>query len=521
MNLAKHWTQICLASHEKCNHDRPPQYPSRLLSINSYPVRLVVTDDWTSTPRYATLSHSWGSQKFETLRLANLEQMHSRIPGESLTKTFADAIEIARAAGLDYLWIDSLCIIQDDHKDWVVEAAKMTSVYGGSSLNIAASSARDGTEGCFPKPRGHPWGFVHEICMKEKMRLLEFMPAWWYDRYFESAHLNSRAWCVQEKILAPRTLHCSNYGLYWECRTVRASEDFPNGFTGVFYEAFEPSMLMHPERSEPLGWPPVVEWYSACDLTYPGDKLVALSGVARAIMDKTRDQYVCGLWRKDLHNQLCWIALEPRLRPQYRAPSWSWAAVDGGIRFDRNDGDNDSYYLNGHLYSRVRIISVENTGADPCGAVVHGVLMLDCDLVRKGTVRLAPPGLAVDGNRPPTEPWLLYADLGHKNYLFPFHLDCSEDRLSQVIYFVPLRNTSDSHHHYPDDDPDRCDYQRIFGLVVEETDGPGHGYRRIGCFAYQSCDRPDREAHESPLFFASFKEVLLTRNPGTRIINLI
>lgn len=518
MKLAKHWTQICLASHEKCNHDRPPQYPSRLLSINSYPVRLVVTDDWTSTPRYATLSHSWGSQKFETLLLANLEQMQSCIPGESLTKTFADAIEIARAAGLDYLWIDSLCIIQDDHKDWVVEAAKMTSVYSGSSLNIAASSARDGTEGCFPKPRGHLWGFVHEVCVKGKMGLLEFMPAWWYDLYVEKAHLNSRAWCVQEKILAPRTLHCSNHGLYWECRTARASEDFPNGFSGVVYDVHEQSMLMHPEQQVPLGWPPVVEWYSACDLTYPGDKLVALSGVARAIMDKTRDQYVCGLWRKDLHNQLCWKALDPQPRPLYRAPSWSWAAVDGGITFDKQY----TRCIGGHIYSRVRIVSVENADADPCGAVVHGMLMLDCDLVRKGTVRVAPPGLAVDGNRPPTEPRLLYADLGHKNSLFPFRLDCSEDRLGQVIYFLPLRNRPDTHKHHKDGDFDFCEFQSIFGLVVEEADGPGHGYRRIGCFEYQSCDRRYREAHESsPLFFASFRELLLTRNPGTRIINLI
>lgn len=519
MNLAKHWTQTCLKSHEECNLDRPLQYPSRLLLITSCSVRLVATDDWTSKPDYATLSHSWGSKKFETLRLANLEQMRSCVPIDSLTKTFVDAIEITRAVGLDYLWIDSLCIIQDDHKDWEVQSAKMASVYGGSSLNIAASSAREGTEGCFPKPRSHSLGFMHEVCAQGRTEILEFMLPDWYEAFVSGQHLASRAWCVQEKILTPRTLHCGNHGLFWECRTARASEDFPSGFKSE--DSITTIRLMHPDHAVPLDWNSVVTWYSECDLTYPEDKLVALSGIARSYMDKTWDEYFAGLWRHNLVSQLHWIARDPRPRPQYRAPSWSWAAVDGPIDFDTVHSSSSHWST---VYSRVHSVSIENLSIDTCGAVSHGLLILNCDVVLRGTVRMAPPGLAVGGIMPRTESWLQYADLGHKDHFFPFRLDCSEglDKcLGQSVYFLPLGESGDCRGHYYDERGSE-DVLNIFGLVVEEIGNLAHEYRRIGCFEYHSCETCHSEESKSFTFlFAFFKELLSIGTPGSGRIKLV
>lgn len=123
----------------------------------------MITADWTQRPLYATLSHCWGKGEFGTLKDTNFVDLQRGIPDQFLSRTFAVAINIARGAGLPYLWIDSLCIIQGNKKDWEIEASKMASVYGGSSLNIAASSARGGTEGCFLKPQHHSGGFRAQI----------------------------------------------------------------------------------------------------------------------------------------------------------------------------------------------------------------------------------------------------------------------------------------------------------------------------------------------------------------------
>jgi len=143
--------------------------------------------------------------------------MRSCVPGASLTNTFIDAIEIALAVGFQYLWIDSLCIIQDDKEDWETEAARMASVYGGSSLNIAAASAEDGTYGCFPRHTDHPMGLEVELCINGRKEVHHFVRTGSYEQCVTNNHLASRAWTVQEKVLSPRTLHCGDQGVFWEC----------------------------------------------------------------------------------------------------------------------------------------------------------------------------------------------------------------------------------------------------------------------------------------------------------------
>lgn len=215
MKLAQRWATDCHEYHSACNLKRPPRYPTRLLSIATDPIQLVVTTEWTDRPLYATLSHCWGSSTFETLNSTNVEELKQRVPSRFLVKTFADAIQIARNLGLNYLWIDSLCIIQDNSQDWEVEASIMASVYGGSSLNIAASFARDGTEGCFLKTRHYGGGFTAGASIAGKRQMLELSPGNEYYRNVTGTHLATRAWTVQEKILAPRTLHCGDQGFFF------------------------------------------------------------------------------------------------------------------------------------------------------------------------------------------------------------------------------------------------------------------------------------------------------------------
>lgn len=150
LRLAAWWLQDCRDTHDTCRKMRESRKPpTRLLVLSEHRVRVCSGADIPGQFAYATLSHFWGSKTYHSLSQDNLASYRDEIPQGNLSKTVRDAIKIARELGLSYLWIDTLCIIQDSPEDWAVEASLMEAVYGGSDLNIAASGAKDGSEGCF------------------------------------------------------------------------------------------------------------------------------------------------------------------------------------------------------------------------------------------------------------------------------------------------------------------------------------------------------------------------------------
>lgn len=477
-----------MESHEQCNLNQQPEYPTRLLSISNDSTRLVSTTGWTIRPQYATLSHCWGSLKFETLRSDNFKEVHTSIPGNLLTKTFADAIAITRGVGLQYIWIDSWCIIQDSHEDWEVESGRMSSVHGGSSLNIAASSSTDGTGGCCIQPTDHSGGFEAEVCIGGRKQRHHFLPLNMYERSIHKNPLAMRAWALQEKALSPRTLHCLDQGIFWECRTTMASEDFPDGLDGSYaHNSFvKESPLLHLDPTNSFSWTSLVNRYSGCNLTYPRDKLVALSGIACFLRDKNQDEYFAGLFRKDLEINLCWIMQFTVDRPTYRAPSWSWAAVDGRVSYLPVTSTTDR-----NFYIQVHDVSVDNKGIDSCGEVTRGCLTLDCDVILKATLKGPQRSSRIrhvcfDGTEEP-----LYGDSGHEDILFPFRLDSREkqdERLGQAVCVVPILSGACSDYTHPQVDNAVSKTRIIFGVIIKKVDGPQDEYERIGSFEYNSCD---------------------------------
>lgn len=221
----------CSESHQLCkSSDLDGTRPNRLISIASDLPRLVLSSECPKGLRYATLSHSWGSHQVIKLTSEDLDSFMKVIPVERLPNTFKDAIKIAQRLGLDYLWIDSLCIIQNSEDDWQKESALMSSVYGGSTITIAASSARDSSQGCFLKPPIFSGGLRARITDCGRRRVQDFRSQEVYNLSTFETHLGSRAWALQEKMLSPRTIHFSDRGAFWECRTTIASEYLPDGF---------------------------------------------------------------------------------------------------------------------------------------------------------------------------------------------------------------------------------------------------------------------------------------------------
>jgi hypothetical protein len=256
MDLARQWLKICRQTHTLCNKPQEPHFPPpRLLDLRNSCVCLV--EDIANLPScdYVTLSHSWGNS-VHTLRLTatNREALCQGIPEDSLPKTFKDAIFICRKLSFDWLWIDSLCIIQSDpndtddrqHRDdWHKHVKIMDHIYQNCSLNIAAAASENPDTGCFqyrrdelqyqtcfqPMPTYHyqePGTFKRGPPEPRVIRHLIYS----YGREYSNQILDYRGWVAQERLLSPRTIQWAEEQIYWECSEVPlASETFPIGLT--------------------------------------------------------------------------------------------------------------------------------------------------------------------------------------------------------------------------------------------------------------------------------------------------
>ncbi|EON62855.1 hypothetical protein W97_02080 [Coniosporium apollinis CBS 100218] len=357
-SLVSKWIRNCATGHAKCGHINQQSWaPTRLLDVaaenSNEGLRLCELRGDLKGERYMTLSHCWGKTQPIRLLRGNLEAMLRSVSLKSLPKTFKDAIHITRRLGVKYLWIDAMCILQDSTTDWLSESALMEQVYRRSFCNIAASDAFDSDGGCYYTRNPYfiqPfWVDINNGSSPEQHCLVKSSPHW--VTRLGRAPLNRRAWVIQERFLAPRALHLGKDQITWECRELIASESFPKGLPDTdldfLYESLReiiagaetfpnPSSTCSVHTKEGLiyAWNYLVDIYIRCDLTKPEDKLIAISGLATA-MQRSLGTYLAGIWECSLPDGLLWTTVHPsRSRPsQYRAPSWSWASVEGLVHY--------------------------------------------------------------------------------------------------------------------------------------------------------------------------------------------
>ena len=149
-NLAKTWLRECRQTHRSCGAPISSFNPTRLAHIvNKNLVRVVLSQEQTSYHSYATFSHCWGKAKTVKLLKANMQVLLHGIPILDLPLSYKEAILVCQALDISYIWIDSLCIIQDSKGDWTREAAVMQDVYQNSILNICASASAENSEASF------------------------------------------------------------------------------------------------------------------------------------------------------------------------------------------------------------------------------------------------------------------------------------------------------------------------------------------------------------------------------------
>lgn len=325
--------------------------------------------------RYVALSYCWGKGSTLTLTSATMHAFKINIAWSSMPKTYQQAILITRMLGFEYLWIDSICIIQEGGPDWQTESAKMGDVYRNAEIVLSGDSGNDTDSGfCFDRDKS--WTSPDRIDLPPRpdgpshlnvltCSLVPGEPYPWAGQMFsqpvdhymhdssQDVPVGERAWCFQEWYSATRIIHFKRNELVWECKATVACECGTTSQPWTLSQKFGykyktgkqkfHQSLVDCKSLEDLSWiwSDVVNEYSKRDLGVEMDRLPALSGVARQMAHPLLGEYLGGLWRNELPAALLWWRLgipEGLGRPaKYRGPSWCWPAMLSGVRYQRVD----------------------------------------------------------------------------------------------------------------------------------------------------------------------------------------
>lgn len=225
-----------------------------------------------------------------------------------------------------YLWIDSLCICQDDSQDWAHESGHMADVYSNAYIVIAANRSSDNTGGCFHK-RAAYMKVLADIPLMGRKACVHAMPLsppehpWFHSFDFDTEPLSSRGWALQERTMAQRVLHYNNRQIYFECACGIEAED--GHLRMIPRNNYESSLT---------AWYNLVGQFTRRELSKATDKLPAMSGWAKKLQEEIGADYIAGLWSNDLIYGLSWShgwtdgsgAERPASLEEYTGPSWSW-----------------------------------------------------------------------------------------------------------------------------------------------------------------------------------------------------
>ncbi|KAI0203400.1 heterokaryon incompatibility protein-domain-containing protein [Astrocystis sublimbata] len=342
------WINACVAnhSHPGCGNELEMLLPKgvRMLEIEDHRQAKVRLIENLPKAKFAALSHRWGP-KTETasLKQANLNEFQKQVPRSSLYELLRDAIQVAGEIGLRYIWIDCLCIIQDNLKDWNYQSGQMASIYAGAFITISGTGFIDDDKGLF---RDSP--IAANIIIAENVPCPLYLGPRLQHPYIgtygpgphrmeltpEDYPLAGRGWVYQERVLSKRILHFTSQEVIWECLGKPQCEcgwlDYRD--------------LCHQSDILDLPWIEIVTQYSRMHLTEKTDRLPAIAGIAKSYADLHSRTYLAGLWEETLAGDLLWLAgdqlrlsqmpgptytpesLGPRDRPLV-APTWSWASA--------------------------------------------------------------------------------------------------------------------------------------------------------------------------------------------------
>ena len=293
------------------------------------------------------IAGQWGDHDGNAItKLATLPAFRDQLPLDRLSRTVREAIELVRRLGFRYLWVDALCIVQDDKDDWDRESRRMTSVYENALATVVALGADHAGEGLFlsgnEPPPTSPLRTAVLPCVRSKGRVVGYVSLQVFppeeqglaeDDHFRSRWA-SRGWVLQERVLSRRMVYFGRWQVSGTCGQEVWYED------GIRYALSNSTVLnkyhlqdffrdlrttSRLSRFLPRQWkawdilsfrthtlPPETLWervlsdYNTCELSVPSDKLIAIEGLATAFANVSGMTYFAGIWLEEAWAGLAW-----------------------------------------------------------------------------------------------------------------------------------------------------------------------------------------------------------------------
>ncbi|OBS25151.1 hypothetical protein FPOA_05686 [Fusarium poae] len=371
MIMAKTWHRICRENHAECQEafDKRPRkdiMPRRLLQVGTSQTEPRIVHSPNNVP-YCALSYCWGAKDFFITKRDNLAQNMTGIPMKSFPAIMQDAISVVRSLEYEYIWIDALCIVQDDEQDWLHEATIMGDVYSNAELTISTLVSGDCHTGLF-QPRSvritHPVRLdIWQPKIGRKANTSQaLIPEWLQNDMKTFGPVHSRGWTLQEQLLSTRILYFGGGILHFECLHDYVVEANPGGYLrrrymhdddlnkrrdtkralqGVIARDTRPWRTR--EETPPFElWKQQVEEFTQRNLTKASDRLPAFDAISKSLARVIECSPLCGIWDGNkLLESLCWKTKNRLPAPinSPGVPSWTWIAGSGEISFDLTNRD--------------------------------------------------------------------------------------------------------------------------------------------------------------------------------------
>jgi hypothetical protein len=384
----------CVRDHPSCQPRDDLQLPTRILDLGRDSSHIFLVESaGIEVPRYTCLSYRWGPVETSLRTLStNYKKHEAGILIDSLSPMFQDVINIIRQLQVRYLWIDALCIVQDSSEDWVRESAKMSDVYANAFLTIAASAYPGDTNRGLMQVKSEHYGWLlpsradeFVICRREIDHTLfttgRLQMPQQNAQLVDNLPLLGRGWVYQERALSPRYVHFGQE-MVWECNGCTECEC---SWSYDDEKRWKLANRSSPESSNSMvdEWHRRVSAYTGLQLTFPGDIFPAMGGMARGFQRSFNGlgNFQAGMWKNTILYNLAWFGknLRPRKRvPHWRAPTWSWAALEGPVEFRLAENHRT---FEGKPLCELISVNCKPTGEDPFGALREASITLEGFLV--------------------------------------------------------------------------------------------------------------------------------------------
>ncbi|KAI3321053.1 HET-domain-containing protein [Xylariaceae sp. AK1471] len=383
---ARSWLENCVQNHPQCSRLTRTFTPARLIKILTRQGRRLIhlKESDEAEVRYAALSYCWGGEQDVRTTKQTFPLHCTQISFQDLPRTIQDAVIVTENLGIQYLWIDALCIIQDDEEDRAREIDLMGHVYENAEVTIVASRAERAQEGflqdLWPYGRDRPdWVFK----MRYRDLTGQLSPVVIAPTSFRTPgnYLSKRAWAFQERLFSNRILEYSSTCVHWSCQSHRDCDRQGGKCSTRELEKGVEILRGLPDRNAAVTmkqWHKLVDMFSQKSLTIAKDRLPAIAGIAERFGLLLEVEYLAGIWRSSLPNGLLWIVdsyatLSFQFQPRpstFLAPSWSWASTTQPIKYSEHVS---------HGVSKIDVIRVDighQANGTTYGAVNYGHLTL-------------------------------------------------------------------------------------------------------------------------------------------------